>query len=120
MKQKTAARQVVIDEQLKEAIAKLKSEEGKSMTDKCFVDADVINPSDSLRKKIERYFKPTKWHVQSHDFRKTWATDTYKRTKDIALVKSGMGHACIKNTQKYIEADHIQNASDILLKLRVN
>jgi integrase len=43
--------------------------------------------------------------VSSHDLRMTYATHLYKRTHDILLVQTQLGHTDIKTTQLYVQLD---------------
>ena len=42
-------------------------------------------------------------HVQSHNFRPSWATHYYDATKDIATVQKVLGHKDIKTTMSYLK-----------------
>lgn len=43
--------------------------------------------------------------VSSHDLRATFATDMYRRTKDIAVVQKWLGHSSPETTQRYVQVD---------------
>lgn len=56
--------------------------------------------------------------ISTHSFRKTFATNAYRKTKDILIVKELLNHSDIKTTQKYIniikdEVDEIRSNTQL-------
>ena len=58
---------------------------------------------------MSRFFKPD-WHVQSHDFRTSWATECFKKSKNLMVVSKYLGHKSIGTTEAYVKL----NKSEIL------
>ena len=99
-----------INKKLRAALEKLRADSSKEMSNLIFVDNTVEHPAHALQEKLARFFRGSKWpHVQSHDFRVTFATRAYEKSKDIVAVSRFIGHKKVETTQKYIKT----KASDI-------
>jgi integrase/recombinase XerD len=51
--------------------------------------------------------------VTTHDFRKTTATNLYKKTRNILAVQKLLGHKNIETTKLYIDIDQDQLGKDM-------
>ena len=56
---------------------------------------------DAMRKRVSRFLIKTIELGATHNLRHTAATDVHKRTKDMALLKSLLGHANANTTALY-------------------
>lgn len=67
---------------------------------------DLINKHDAsyIRSKLRHIKKKLKIKAKlsPHEFRRFYAREVYKRTKDIYLVKNLLGHSNIKTTMRYL------------------
>ena len=61
--------------------------------------------NSTARARITQIGEDLDMEVASHDLRATFATDLYRRTKDIVVVQRFLGHADVKTTQRYIGID---------------
>ena len=62
---------------------------------------------------LSRFFKKLGIEGQSHDLRKTRATDYYNKTKDIVKVQKFLGHSSVDMTRKYIGLGEHEMLNDV-------
>ena len=70
---------------LHRAIKKLK-DDTKSKNDDFIFNDGCKFPANALQKKLSYFWKDTDYHVQSHDFRTTFATLSYNKHKDLISI----------------------------------
>lgn len=80
---------------------------------------------DSIIRKIERqiikacnYENINSDFISTHSFRKTFATNAYKDTKDILVVQYLLNHSSVSTTQRYIQINK-EKADSIREKSRI-
>ena len=71
---------------LHRAIKKLKDDTKSKNEDLIFSAKDCKFKANALQKKLSYFWKDTDYHVQSHDFRTTFATLSYNKHKDLISI----------------------------------
>ena len=110
--QKSAPRLAKVDNEVWEIIKEWKKQSDRGDHELIFTVEASNDPAQCLQQRISNFFRKSDWKIQSHDFRVSWATECYRRTRDITLVSKYLGHAQISTTQKYIQTDKL----DILFR----
>ena len=105
---KTISRKIKFKQLTYDAIKRYQEKEGADDSRVMFQSTSVDDPAHKWVQALSRFFKKNNLDVQSHDFRKTFATTMYEKSKDISSVQKYLGHAKIATTQGYVEIDEEQ------------
>ncbi|KYG65262.1 hypothetical protein AZI87_11955 [Bdellovibrio bacteriovorus] len=77
-------------------------------------DAKIFNLSYDRAYQIWQFYTPNKEKTM-HCLRHTFATNLYRKTKDIKLVQIALGHKNILNTQVYVDFVYAQDSMRALM-----
>lgn len=66
----------------------------------------IFNITTEQVRRIWQYYRPGGCKKKLHSLRHTFAVDTYRRTRDILLVKAVLGHRSLQTTMIYQEFIH--------------
>ena len=82
--------------------------------DEIFKKGKGLDPYNMWTKKTNLFLRKQKMKgVTTHDFRKTTATNLYKKTRNILAVQKLLGHKNIETTKLYIDIDQDQLGKDM-------
>ena len=104
---------VPIPQSVVDAIEAYRNELGASENEVMFQQGERTNPTARWSMSLSRFFKKLGIDGQSHDLRKTRATDYYNKTKDIVKVQKFLGHSSVDMTRKYIGLGEHEMLNDV-------
>ena len=87
---------------------KVLMDESKHNRDSVIFDkgSNVEQPYNMWTKKLNVFLKRQKMKgISTHDFRKTTATNLYRKTNNLLLVQKLLGHKNVETTKLYIDID---------------
>ncbi|MBC2857093.1 tyrosine-type recombinase/integrase [Cetobacterium sp. 2A] len=96
---------------LRNMLEDFKEENCKKINDYLFLENDknFKNQINALVRKCQRQIQTScklsdieSTHISTHSFRKYFATENYKATKDIVLIQEMLNHTSLATTRKYI------------------
>jgi integrase len=100
---KTDSRKISIPSEVYEAVKRYQQALGAKDSQVMFEPSKGKEPTNRWVHAIERFFEKHSLEVTSHDFRTTFITSLYNKTKDIALVQNFVGHKLIETTRGYVK-----------------
>ena len=103
---KTTNREAIITEETYQLIQNFKEKKKLKQSDFLFAPGENRgDPANIWVKFLTRYFNRHGIKIQTHDFRKSMATEIFNDTKDLKATGVYLGHQSMKTTERYIQVD---------------
>lgn len=75
-------------------------------SDFIFITTNDLNEKKTFIRKVQRHIKKVaRDGVSTHSFRKAFAIDIYKKSKDILEVQTILNHRSVETTMRYLQVN---------------